>query len=197
MVSDVIHVSSGGEGVAEALLQAERTAAFYSLPRQDALRLRLFAEEALGMMRALTGERHGDFRVEAENGRFSVILRVETPMSAEKREKLLSVSSSGQNDAAKGFMGKIKDLFERAFEYAGDPRGYYDAGAAYSVLTPGAAGVSPGVWTLTDYREAASAGALAPEEWDALEHSVVAKLADEVRVSLGSRFAELVIEKTF
>ena len=119
MVSDKIRFSNGGAGIVEALAQAEKTAAFRELEKREALHLRLFAEEMLGMARSLTGEREGDFWIESEGRRFCLHLKVITPMNAEKRKNLLAASTSGKNAAAVGFMGKIRDLFERSFEAPG------------------------------------------------------------------------------
>ena len=69
MKSDVIHVSTNGDGIAEALKLAEKVSAYSSLEKKDAIHLRLFAEEMMGMMTALTGEQEADFWIEAEGGK--------------------------------------------------------------------------------------------------------------------------------
>ncbi len=198
MVSDVIHISNHGDGIAEALRQAEKTAVFCELDERASVHLRLFAEEMLGMARALTGEHEGEFRIEAQNGKFRVILRILTQMTAEKRKNLLSASTTGKNAAAKGFMGKMKDLFERAFENAEDVyRGSLDATAPFLIAVPYGAENAPTAWTLSEYRKNLQTASAPQEEWDELERSVISKLADEVTVSIYGGAAEMTVEKTF
>ena len=193
MKTDIITVSSLGEGISEALRQADLAAAYKQLSGKQALQLRLLSEEALGMMRSITGEASGQFWIDAEKGAFQIHLSVETDMSREKRQELLSASTSGKNEAAKGLMGKIRDLFDRVFE--GDTP-IFDS--------PLMLGVAPQMfesftWSLDAYREQlrAKRSEQGDEAWDELEKSVVANVADDVRVSIQGRRAELIIEKTF
>ena len=51
MKTDVIEISPTGEGMAEALRQTEKAAAFQNLNPKQGLRLRLLAEEMMGMLR--------------------------------------------------------------------------------------------------------------------------------------------------
>ena len=198
MRSDTIHISSTGEGISEALTQAEKVSAYISLDKKDAIHLRLFTEEMMGLMRARTGENEADFWIEAHNGRCELHLKVLTLMDAEKRKGLISVSSSGKNSAAKGFMGKIKDVFEKAFEHMD---AQYSGAAGLGVIPPAAApgepmGGVPAVWSLSSYRDFVKRDDDC-EKWDELEKSVVAKLADEVKVFINGSNVEMVIEKTF
>ena len=198
MISDVIHISNDGAGVGDALAQAEKSAAFRELETRDALHLRLFAEEMLGMARSLTGEREGDFWIESCGARFQLHLKVTTQMNAEKRKSLLAASSTGKNAAAKGFMGKIKDLFERALEDGGDVYGVaMNANSAFLVSAPFGAENAPGMWTLTRYKQTLRAGNAPQEEWDELERSVISRLADEVEIGIDRGVVKMTVEKAF
>ena len=198
MVSDVIRFSNGGAGIAEALSQAEKTAAFRGLEKREALHLRLFAEEMLGMARSLTGEREGDFWIESEGRRFCLHLKVITSMNAEKRKNLLAASSTGKNAAAKGFMGKVRDLFERMLEDGGAAYGAaMDANSAFAVSVPFGAENAPGIWMLTTYKQTLHDANASREEWDELERSVISRLADEVKIAIGGDVVEMTVEKTF
>ena len=207
MKSDVIHVTSGGAGKAEAVKQTEAVSVFKGLSKQDSIHLLLLTEEMLGMMQALTGEREGDFWIEDEGGNFGLHLKVETEMNAEMREKLLSASSSGENIAAKGFMGKIRDIFSRILEPADSSFPLaYEAGLLYAesgeLITPvyQAASIarnapSPllSVWSLNKYKS--EAGGAPDENWDELEKSVVANIADEVEIGIAGNTVEMIIYK--
>ena len=196
MKSDEIIVESSGKGLEEALTQAEAVAAFKGLSKKDGLHLRLLTEEMMGMLRTVTGETGARFWIDDSKGVFRLHLRTETVMDPEKREDLLSVSTSGRNAAAKGIMGKIRDIFERANEncymdgvyddwrlssdidYCGTPLIDYMAG-----------------WSLNQYR--INLPRNRREEWDELEKSIVANLADEVEIYIEGNSVELVIYKKF
>ena len=203
MKSDVIHVSSrgAGAGLSEALEQVEAVAAFKKLNPKETIRLRLLAEEMVGMLSAVTGEMEADFWIEDNKKDFSLHLVTSTFMNTMKREKILSVSSSGRNSAASGVMGKIWDLFTRAFEPLDDDiEGAYTAGWMISAMdraeTPTMAAAP--VWSFNQYRQSLlDANPDNREEWDELEKSIVANLADEVKIFIEDRKVELVIYKKF
>lgn len=202
MKSRVIRVRSTGEGMDEALRQAELAAEAYDLPHKDALHLRLLGEEMMGMLRAVTGEMYSDFWVEEDKGTFSLHLSTDTQMYLDKREELLALSSTGKNAAAKGFMGKIRSVID-AFatpEVQGVPSflslGLTSAGADGAFLLYDAAAD----WSLNAYRaglESRQDSSETAEAWDELEKSVVAKLADDVSVAIRGNNVELIIYKTF
>lgn len=185
MKSDVIHIASDGTGVAEALKQTEAVAVYKSLDQKDSVHLMLLAEEMTGMVKALTGELTAEFWIETVDDCFELHLRTNTAMNAEKREKLLAVTTSGKN-TAKGFMAKVKSAFEAAINSM--EKGYADAvGLGLAETT---ASIDFSEWTLSQYKKNAQ-----DEDWDELERSIVAKLADEVKVCINGSDVEMIIEK--
>ena len=205
MKSDVIAVSSGGEGMEEALRQTEDVALYKKLDKKNALHLRLLGEEMMGMLRSLTGETEASFWIEDnKQGVFELHLKTVTVMDAEKRGELLRVSTSGKNSAAKGIMGKIRDIFESML--APDdlsPPNYYESGLQYDGFDMTddpmkLAMISVTSWSLEQYRESVKAEENSPdkaEEWDELEKSIVANLADEVKIFINGNAVEMVIYK--
>ncbi|MBE6720725.1 MAG: hypothetical protein E7571_08775 [Ruminococcaceae bacterium] len=184
MKSDVIHISSDGTGIAEALKQAEAVAVYKSLPQKKSVHLLILAEEMTGMIKAITGELAADFWIETVEDVFQLHLKTNTAMNSEKREKLLAVSTSGKNET-KGFMSKVKSAFESVI--GSMERNYADAVGLGLVET---SGVVFSEWTLTQYKKIAKG-----DDWDELERSVVANLADEVKVCINGSDVELIIEK--
>ena len=203
MKSDVVHISSDGIGIAEALKQTESVAVFKSLPNKDALHLRLLAEEMTGMLKAITGNHDADFWIEDDGDFFYLHLTTETKMNTEMRNKLLSASTSGENIAARGIMGKIKDLFNRIIEPTGAPipseylGGFHtdnlstaQAAAYAKTMSISAANV----WSLNKYKAEKKA---AGEAWDELEQSIVANIADDIEIGIADNSVEMVITKKF
>lgn len=204
MTSNVITVVSDGTGIADALAEAEKTAVYCSLGHKQTLQLRLLAEELTGMIRSIVGFAEAKFWIEAEGSRFSLHFSTKTPMSSDTREALLRVSTSGKNAAKRGFMGKLWDLIlQMTVPGAGTPTAY-DSGYIYT--DPGGFDTAMGVglhtvmagWSLENYKRSLEAqGKQQSEAWDELEKSIVAKLADEVKIFFRGEAVEAVIEKCF
>ena len=191
MKTDVITISSNGAGMEAALQQAEKTAAYKNLTGKNALHLRLLTEEMTGMMRSIAGNVEGKYWIEDEDGTYQLHLKVHTSMDEEKREKLLSASTSGKNEATKGIMGKIRAFFEPA-----EDNPLY----VTSVMTDGPEGLTDMSWSMYSYREQLERYLEekrdgAAEAWDELEKSVVSHVADDVKVSIRGRDVEMVIYK--
>ena len=173
MKTDVIVVSSKGARMEEALKEVDKVAGYKGLSHKSALHLRLLTEEMMGLMRSITGETEGCFWIEDQDNVFRLHLQVETPMDLGKQEQLLAASTSGKNEAAKGVMGKIRTSSTPALDWE---------------------------WSMTRYEDELrpsiqrqDAAALAA--WDELEKSVVARVADDVKVSIKGRTAEVTIVK--
>ena len=193
MITDVIVISNQADNMEEALAQADKVAAYYDLSSKDALHLRLLTEETLGMMRSITGRRDGEFWIENKGSDFELHLRVNTLIDEKGREQLLSASTSGVNEATRGIMGKIRAFFE-------SPGTVPTFSGAFmpGVVSAHAGGAM--AWSMEDYREQLrqyrdmnKEGA--EEAWDELEKSVVARVADDVKVSIKGRMVEMTIHK--
>ena len=192
MKTDVIAVSSRGSRMESALLQADKVAAYKGLSPRGALHLRLLTEEAMGLMRSITGETEGKFWIEDDDGVYQLHLLVETRLDYKRRERLIAASSGGVNEAARGIMGKIRTFFDASDDAAAYP-GFFPSGSPEMVHD------SVG-WSLLEYREAlegyrAKNEKGAEEAWDELEKSVVSHVADDIKVSVHGRQAELTIIK--
>ena len=202
MKTDVIHVSSSGKGMNEALAQAEAAANYKSLSKKDAIRMRLLAEELLGMFRSIAGKTEADFWVEDENKSFELHLISDTQMTTDKRKKLISVSTKGENAAAKGVMGKLRDLFAKAIEPDDDNSPSYFMGGWMapnlgSSSMPVMGEVGAELWSLNQYKLSLKNKQENKEEWDELEKSIVASIADEVKIYIKGENTEMVIFKKF
>lgn len=190
MKSDVIVITSRGEGMEDALRQAEKTAAFAELSPKSAMHLRLLTEEMLGMVRSITGKVSCEYWIESKGQAFELHLHTSTQMNDEKRRQLLAASSTGKNEAARGIMGKIRTFFDPLDEvpvfFSASPDGTYTD--MYG-------------WSLRSYEkelefERAEHREGAEEAWDELEMSIVSAVADDVKVSIRGRDVDMVIYKT-
>lgn len=197
MRSDTIHVTNQGKGIDRALAQADAVAVFKSLDNKCALQLRLLTEEMMGMIRALTGNREAVFWIEDVEGTLALHLKTDTIMNTSLRKQLLSATSSGANAAAKGVMGKIRDLFERSLEpYDSSFESSYAAGWTYMSDDPMASYIAAqGVWSFNKYKSTVDKERGGGEDWDELEKSIIANVADEVEIAIYDNTVEMIVYK--
>ncbi len=205
MKTKEIEISSRGSGIREALAATEELASSANLGKKETLRLRLLAEELFGMIRGITGEAEALYWaedtlrwMEKTELRFSLHMAVDTEMNKEMRRQLLGVSTTGENAAVKGFMSRLMDVISTALS----PRDAETADLlAVGMMNLGSTGSTADcIWSMQRYKdEVLALGDRddARETWDELEKSIVAKLADEVRVYIRSGRVELVIDKSF
>lgn len=194
MKTDVIVISSNGNEIEKALEQTEKVASYKELSKKDANNLRLLAEEMMGMMRAITGEREGMFWIEDEDDVYELHLRVTTLMTQDKREELIKASKSGKNEAARSLMGRLIELFDHGVDVQSSSMFYS------SIISECNSPMQDTLaWTLSAYHnnlmQNIDKNEEARELWDELEKSVVAHLADDVKVYVRSNVAEMTIIK--
>ena len=189
MKSDVIEVSTSQDNTDLVLETADRVAGYYSLPEKSAMYLRLLTEEMMGMVRAIAGEVTGEFWIESEDGKeFALHLKVWKKMDQKAREQLIAASTTGTNEAHRGFMGKIRAFFEPLDDMP-------------LLLEMGSGEVRTDLtWSMKAYQEQLEEDVRqnksgAKEAWDALERSVVAHVADEVKVRIDGYDVEMTAYK--
>lgn len=212
MQTDKIKVTSTGTGVPKAMEETAKFAEYVGLDKKSVLRLRLLAEETLGMVSAITDDFTAQFWIEsAEDGICKLHLSARTIMDYSKKKELIEASTSKKNAAAKGFMGKIRQIIENSL-FSIDEVGSLQSESGGMPLMYGEMGMNGAdtgtslssatyIWSLDKYRssiEAAGESDIAAREaWDELEKSIVANIADDVSVSVKGDLVDLVISKKF
>ena len=140
-------------------------------------------------MRAITGDVDGAFWIENEGEQYELHLRVNTVVDFCKKVQLLSTATSGKNEANRGLMGIIRAFFE-------------PVEGVLMMLDFNSDGMGADMsWSMRAYREPIVQAVLqnrtgAAEAWDELEMSVVAHIADEVKVNPFSRGGVDHVQKT-
>lgn len=212
MQTDKIRVTSRGSGAQQALEEATKFADYVGLDSKASLRLRLIAEETLGMVAAITDDFNAEFWIESTPDKTCRIhLTARTIMDYSKKQELIKASSSKKNAAAKGFMGKIRQIIENSLynldevgslqsEYGGVPLMFGEMGMCETDPTTSISSATY-MWSLEKYKNSVSScsdtNASAKEAWDELEKSIVANIADDVSVAVKGDIVDLIIEKKF
>ena len=172
MKSDVITIDNKGNGFELALSEAEAAAKYRGLDDKQTLQLRILTEELLGMVRSITGEMSCTFWIDSEDKAFTLHLATKTVMDAVKRYQLISVSTENKNEAAKGFLGFLRDKFETAILSSDD-----------------------GVWY--DMNGMPMDEAPETEEWDRYERSILRQLSDQIKISVRGSAVDMEVMKAF
>ena len=197
MRTDIIKVSSREDRIGDVLRQVEKMAVYKELTHKQAMHLRLLAEEMMGMMRSITGNMTGEFWIEDESQVYELHLKARTVMDSEKREQLLSASSSGKNESARGLMGRLRDFFDRGGD--ADVVAYSSPLMLSGMYEDSSTPALNWDWSLDRYVEAyRNENQITREQkeaWDELEKSVVVRVADDVRVSIRGSTVEMVLVK--
>ena len=194
-----ITVRSNGDGVREAVQATEKLGLEAGLNKKEVLRLQLLAEELLGMMQNIAGEVEADYKVEQEDKSYRIILDSRIDMTKEMRKTLLSVSSTGENEAAKGFMGKLKDMITAALL----PSESGPSALSMGLMTMGSPSTYTSSenlnWSMAEYVNSvkSSKGEDAEAAWDELEKSITASIADDIRIRIKGSHVVITMMKTF
>lgn len=176
MISDIITIDNQGRGFDNALEESGRVAAYAGLDKKEATRLSLLTQEMLSLAQCITGELQANFWIEKVEEQFNLHMTTETVMDAEKREMLISATSSRKNEAAKGMLGWLRDKVEKMMVAQVD---HSEEAVPYNLMSDVANSV---------FEE---------PEWDGYERSVLLKLANDVRIGIRGREVDIVVTKRF
>ena len=191
MKSNVIKISKDQDNLNQILGESKKTAEYVNLNAKQSIRTQLIAEEFVGMLKELSQDFEGEFWIDSE-GRalsFVALIHINEIMDKQTKRKFIDVSSDKKNAAAKGIMGKIRDVVENML-YPENAM-FSPAFISYQLET---AVLLNDQWTLNRYKAAERNN---EEPWDELEKSIIANLADDVIVSVKGNNVEIVIMKNF
>ena len=159
------------------------------LDHKAALRVRLLAEETMNLIRSITGEMDAEFFLEREDDQVRLHLNTNTIMFAAKRKELMEISSSKENAAAKGFMGKIREVFELAMLPKDERSARESRIGMMGLVDPTAlSATSSETWKMSNYKSSVDEmdqnTEFAQEARNELERSILGNIAKEVEISI-------------
>ena len=198
MISNVCKIENGTSDLAAILKESERVAEYNDLDAKQTLQLRLLCEETDGMLPNLIDDFSGDLWFEFEQGICKICVSIQIPdFNIDKKDDLIAISRSKKNAAARGIVGEIRNAIENFFLN----EEVMEAVQTSSDAVVFANGYSRGVdyaylWSL-DQRRKTQKPDEKDEEWDELEKSVIASIADDVIVGIKGKQADITIVKKF
>ena len=198
MKSNVCTIEKGTKDLAAILKESERVAEYNGLTHKQTLQLRLLCEEIDGMLPNLIDDFDGELWIDYEAGVCKITVSINIPeFNVTKKDELIGIAKNKQNAAAVGIVGKIRNAIENFF-LNDDAVGSYEVSAGAFYLT---SAYTERVdytyfWTLDQYRTTVKREEKA-EDWDELEKSVIASVADDVIVGIKGKRADIIIVKKF
>ena len=175
MKTEICIINKQGDGFQNALEMTRKIAADAGLSKREVLCLQLITEEMMGLVRSVTGENDMSFWIERENKLYQFHLSTKTVMNLEKKAHLVSSTSSLKNDAAKGFIGMLREKYQNAMLMSSDAPASDSTYMNHDVL----------------FYNPESA------EWDKYERSILQKIADEIRIGIRGSNVEMIVSKRF
>lgn len=204
MISNECVLHRNQKDIVNVLNEVEKVAEYNGLTRKETIQLRLLAEEMIGMQEGILGFVEGAFYLENKDRVYNLCLHSDVRVEDSTREKFVELSTNKQNAAYSGFMGKVRmtidsmlngasdDICLSGYDYMGGPlvcsypsvfqRSMYDENPYEQT------------WTLSQYREKAREN---KDQWDELEKSIVASIADEVIVGARTNYVDIIVVKKF
>ena len=150
----------------------------------------------MGIQNGVMGFVNGKFYLENQGRTYNVYLHTEIEVNRHQavQEKLVEMSTSGKNAAYTGFMGKIRKLMDDMA--SNSMEGYYqiDSNMGETVMLTSPVVDYDRIWELSKYREQVKKKV---EQWDELEKSIVASIADELIVGSRNDYVDLIAVKKF
>ena len=198
MKSNVCKIENGIQDLEAILKESEKVAVYNELNHKQTLQLRLLCEEIDGMLPKIISGFDGDFWIEFENGVCKINVSVELDrFTAEKKKDLIAIAKNKKNAAAVGIGGKIRSVLEDAFLDERIARNLHVNVDSFHVATAYSVGADCScLWSLHNYKNTVDKEEN-PENFDELEKSVIASVADDVIVGVKGRRADIVIVKKF
>ena len=188
MISDVYNQDNGIDFI---LSETDRIGEYNKLPAAAAMKLRLLTEEILSLTVRLFDDLKYDFFIECEGSHFVLNLSADTFVNLDQKDKVLSLSSKGENVSAKGVLGKISSVFENMI--MGNIGNDFIGGNVPIYIS---SEYTDTYFSMTSYQNQIPE----PEriaEWDGLEKSIIAQLADDVTIGVKSDKVEVIASITF
>ena len=198
MKSNICKIENGTKDLAAILSESENVAKYNGLTHKQSLQLRLICEEIDGMLPNIIDDFEGDFWIEYEEGVCKVNVSIKIPeFNTEKKDELISIAKNKKNASAVGIVGKIRDTIENFFLNEDAALAFSASYGTFDMTTGYSEGLSYSyLWTLEQYRNNVKKEEK-NEEWDELEKSVLASVADDVIVGVKGRQANIIVVKNF
>ena len=176
MRSNTIRIDNHGNGFKDVIVEATKVSVYVEMDQESFRHMQLLIEEMLSLVKMADGDLEASFWIESEDGSYDLHLNTKTRLNKEQRYQLLSTTTTGKNEAANTFRGKLRDRFEQAMASEVD----HD----YEELPPELLADLP-------------LGPVDDPEWDGYERKILKNVADSVKIGILRGVVDMVVSKKF
>ena len=192
MQSNVCKIEKGVKDLDAILKESEKVAVYNELNHKQTLQLRLLCEEIDGMLPKIIDDFDGDFWIDFEDSVCKVNISLQfAEFTSSKKKELLSLAKDKKNASVKGIVAKIGAAIEEFF-LDEENINAMSMMSQYDGLTLGSRMESAYYWSLDQYKSNVRKMKKA-EDWDELEKSVIASVADDIIVGVKGLQATITI----
>lgn len=199
----IVTIDTDGNGFEHALEITDSFGKNAGLSDKESLRLHLLGEELIGLMRGTAGGIKADYSVEREGRSFILSLEGDVKLDAKIQKELLEAATNGKNNAASTFTGMIKVMIGN-LTLPGTLGHTFVSGLSMGLISMGSptaglesnAGTEAYMWSMEKYMDSAN-GNEDRDIKDTFERSIVANIADDVKVSIVKPHVLIEIYKAF
>lgn len=168
--SDTIDITSKDSNIENALEVVRHFATRQRLDARATKQIELMAEEAIGIMKGIVNDSRSKFWVEGSGLKYKMHLRFALAVGSEEYKKLMALSTSGRNEAVHTLAEKIWERMIAGVKSTGDSA---DSNEDYE-------------WSIHDN----------PDDPDSIGESILAAIADDIKVSVTKDRVELIVLKS-
>ena len=176
MKSNTIRIDNHGKGFEDVIAEAGKVSDYVKMEPEAFSHMQLLIEEMLSMLQMAEGNLEASFWIECADGRYDLHLNTKTDLNKEQRYHLISTSTSGKNEAANTFRGKLWDRVEQALASPVD-HDYEELPSELLADLP-----------IVPVKDPA---------WDGYERKILKNVADSVKVGILHGVLDVVVSKKY
>ncbi len=165
--TDTIRVSMDSDMIEDALETARAFAKKQRLTDKITRQLELMSEEVIGIMSSIAGNAKAKFWIDGSGQKFRIHMSFPTSVGIDEYKRLLSLSTSGKNEAVKTLSDKIRETVTKGISISSGDRG------------------QDFEWSMNEEPNAAQIG-----------ESILVALADDIKVNVTREKVEILVIKS-
>lgn len=181
-------------GMEDVLNEVEKTAKYCELNHRQLLHLRVLSEELTGLLNCITGDYEAKFWIQTNYNVCEIHIELEFLKNEKKKKRFMGISNSEVK--SQGLIEKVCELIEENIIEKTHCKNDKPVKYSNSMTRACYKGRNTINWSFAQYLEFLEEMNEA-DELEYLEESIVAKLADDVRVKISANRAEVIIKKIF
>lgn len=197
MKSDIISIRNEVQqtDIERVLKEVEKLAKYKELDEKQTLHLRLLAEELIGFQKGILGFCEGNLYIENEGNEYKICLHADVKMDILAKDRAVEFATDHINSAYLGFKGKLRMIMDTMFQESEIRTGVDEyRGFLLNDINDFNFDDYDKAWSLNEYKNSIEEDS---SDWDMLEHSILANIADDIIVAARNNYVDIIVSKKF